>query len=145
MRRVQGATAVCLGHGLAGRRLRAVILQNPPSSLDRERSRRVMRRQRGLVLPGGLDGRIHVVRSRRLESTPCGSNCSREVKESRQKSKPSSSSLHPHRRKRGGPVASRRRQHRGSRGASRAPAPGRGGQSRAAPARKSWAKPARKS
>ena len=90
-----------------------------------------MRRQRGLVLPGGLDGRICVVRSR-LESTPCGSSCSREVKESRQKSKPSSSSLHPQRCTRGGPTASRRRQHWGSCGASRAPAPGRGGQSRAA-------------
>lgn len=57
------------------------ILQNPPCfaavNEEREGSRRLVRRRRALVLRGEEDGRPRVVRSRRLESTACGSGCAR--------------------------------------------------------------------
>lgn len=106
---------------------------------ERERSRRVVRRRRALVLPGELDGWLRVVRSRRLEPTPRGSSCAlaREGEKSRQKSspKPSSSCLPPHaegeRRAGGVGTGARRGGVEPLRGEQAAPAPGKSGASRA--------------
>jgi hypothetical protein len=76
-------------NGRCSRRLVMEILQNPPCfaavNEEREGSRRLVRRRRALVLRGEEDGRPRVVRSRRLESTACGSGCARKAKISRQK------------------------------------------------------------